>query len=74
MAVANKVHKQGLQHHAPSHITMHPYISSSSRSLQIRIAEIFVGMHGYVGRCIVQESCCLCTLFATANYLFVSFL
>ena len=25
MAVANKVHKQGLQHHALCHITMHPY-------------------------------------------------
>ena len=31
MAVANKVHKQGLQHHALSHITMHPYIIISMR-------------------------------------------
>ena len=31
MAVANKVHKQGLQHHALCHITMHPYISCCSR-------------------------------------------
>ena len=52
MVVVNKVHKQGLQHHAPSHINMHPHTSSCSRSPQFRLAAtmyLCVGMHGYVG-------------------------
>ena len=46
---SGKVHKQRLQHHVPSHINMHSYISSCSRSPQVRLAAAYVGMHGYVG-------------------------
>ena len=31
--VVNRVHKQGLQHHAVSHITIHPYIIGIAASL-----------------------------------------
>ena len=44
MAMANKLHKQGLQHHALCHITMHSYISSCS-ILQIMFEATYVGMH-----------------------------
>ena len=44
------VPKQGLQYHSPSHITMHPYISSCSRFQQVRLAAIYLcrSTHGYV--------------------------
>ena len=44
--MANKVHKHRLQHHAPSHITMHPYISSCKPNLWrylLQLQIIFTG-------------------------------
>ena len=48
MAVVDKVYKQGLQHHAVSHITMHLYISSCKLNLWKSTGATYVGMHGYV--------------------------
>ena len=55
MTVANKVHKQGLQHHALCHITIHPYISSCKPKLRklSLTAATYVGMHGYVASLLV---------------------
>ena len=70
MAVSNKVHKQGLQHHGLSHITIHPYIGSCKLNLWgstcILAAAAYVGMHSYVGQDGTAILVCIATLFATA--------
>ena len=65
MAVLNKVHKQRLQHRA-SHITIHLYISSSSRFSQVRLAATYAGMYGcgtVLGAAILVCVLCLPTSF-----------
>ena len=73
MTVANKVHEHGLQHHAPSHITMHLYISSCNTNLWKSTVATYVGMymHGYVGRCMVLQSLFAYFVYHCHPYIFV---
>ena len=65
MAVAKSTQTRNAAH-APSNITMHPYIhtvSSCKPNLWRSIAATYVEMHSYVGQCIVLQSLCVCAFY-----------
>ena len=61
MVVAGKVRKQA-QYHALSHITMCPYVSSCKPGDMSATTYPIVGMHVYVGQCVVLGVILVCTL------------